>query len=75
MQFSTPVGIAVDSAGAVYVADDGNSRISKFTVVNGTATLAATWATPPCHALAIDTNGLVYAIATTSSKVMVYKRR
>lgn len=31
-QFSGPQGIAVDSAGNVYVADTNNNRIQKFTL-------------------------------------------
>ncbi len=34
-QFSSPVGVAVDNADNVYVADSGNSRVQKFTP-NGT---------------------------------------
>jgi len=37
-------GVAVDSSGNVYVLDDGNSRVEKFTTTNGTTyTCAATW--------------------------------
>ena len=34
-QFDRPFGIAVDSAGSVYVADDRNNRIQKFTQSGG----------------------------------------
>ncbi|MBL7990317.1 MAG: SBBP repeat-containing protein [Candidatus Kapabacteria bacterium] len=39
-QFDTPIGIAVDGSGNVYVADIGNSRIRKITSVGQVTTLA-----------------------------------
>ena len=75
MQFNGPAGIAVDSGGSVYVADEGNNRISKFGVTNGTATLAATWSAPQCHALDVDASGRVFVLATNTATVMVYQRR
>jgi DNA-binding beta-propeller fold protein YncE len=75
MQFDGPAGIAVDPSGDVYVADEGNDRISKFSVTNGTATLAATWSAPQCHTIAIDTNGRVVVMATNDAKVLIYRRR
>lgn len=75
MQFDGPAGIAVDPSGDVYVADEGNDRLSKFTVTNGTATLAATWSAPQCHAITIDTNGRVVVMATNNAKVLIYRRR
>ena len=35
---SNPMGVAVDAAGNVYIADTGNSRILKYNPVTGTAT-------------------------------------
>jgi sugar lactone lactonase YvrE len=39
-RFNTPTGVAVDSAGTVYVADDGNHRIRKITPGGTVSTLA-----------------------------------
>ena len=34
---SNPMGVAVDAAGNVYIADTGNSRVLKYNPVTGTA--------------------------------------
>ena len=39
-RFSLPTGVAVDSAGNVYVADDGNNTIRKITLARVVSTLA-----------------------------------
>ena len=39
-QFSSPAGVAVDSSGNVYVADNGNYRIQKF---NSNGTFITKW--------------------------------
>ncbi|MFY9797655.1 MAG: pentapeptide repeat-containing protein [Candidatus Nitrosopolaris sp.] len=41
-QFNDPVGVAVDSAGNVYVADEGNNRVQKF---DSNGNFIATWGT------------------------------
>ncbi len=42
-KFAFPSSLTVDSAGAVYVVDEMNNRIQKFTVSGSTATVAAVW--------------------------------
>jgi uncharacterized protein (TIGR03437 family) len=73
-QLSYPAGLAVDSAGAVYVADSGNGRIRKIlpsgsiTTVLG-ATAATALETPT--AVAVDSAGTLFVV---DSAVVVRSR-
>ncbi len=57
-RFDYPAGVAVDSAGNVYVADDYNSTIRKVTSAGVVTTLATGFHYP--WGVAVDTNGNVY---------------
>jgi len=74
--FTQPIGIAVDSAGTVYVADTGNNRIRMITPLGVVTTLAgngqavfadgpganATFSSP--YGVAVDLSGNVYVADT-----------
>jgi DNA-binding beta-propeller fold protein YncE len=68
-QFENPHGIAVDSAGNIFVADTGNGRIQKFSP-NGT--FVATIATTDPNGIAIDRAGNIY-VTEIASKHRVQK--
>ncbi|TME45331.1 MAG: hypothetical protein E6I56_09600, partial [Chloroflexi bacterium] len=62
-QFASPYGIAVDSAGTIYVADAANGKVRE--IKNGTAGTVATLAFPT--AVAVDSNGTIYAVDVTNN--------
>jgi len=68
-RFESPRGIAIDSAGNIFVADTGNGRIQKFSP-NGTFVTSITTTDP--HGIAIDRAGNVY-VAEIGSKHCVQK--
>ena len=70
-QLKAPAGLAIDSFGALYIADSGNNRIRK--VANGTITTVLTVVSPT--GLAIDSTGALYVAAAsflgTSTKTIL----
>lgn len=60
MQFSSPIGIAVDGSGNVYVADSGNSRIQKF---DSSGSFLTKWGTHDPRWVAVDGSGKVLVTA------------
>lgn len=77
-ELNEPIGVAVDKAGNVYVADTNNGRIQKFDAtgkyVAHWAVPAGSWAPGPYLEpfLALDGAGNVYASAPTSKSVLKY---
>jgi DNA-binding beta-propeller fold protein YncE len=78
-ELNEPIGIAVDGAGNVYVADTNNQRIQKF---DPSGKFAAAWAIPAGSwslgsayvepFLAVDAQGNLYVSAPSSQKVIKF---
>jgi sugar lactone lactonase YvrE len=80
-QFAYPTGVAVDSGGVVYVADQDNSRIRKIAADGTVTTLAgsgvAGYADGPAasaqfrapYAIAVDTAGAVYVADEADNRI------
>jgi sugar lactone lactonase YvrE len=68
-QFDNPHGLAVDSAGNIFVADTGNGRIEKF---SPKGIFISSTATRDPNGIAVDRAGNIY-IAEIGSKHLVHK--
>jgi DNA-binding beta-propeller fold protein YncE len=84
-QFNSPEGVAVDSAGNVFVADTGNHRIMKFKLANpcpaGTAQIKVgvcfviSWDNQfnAPRDLSVDSSGDVYVVDVNPSRIQKFK--
>jgi DNA-binding beta-propeller fold protein YncE len=76
-QFDFPNGIAVDSAGNVYVADTGNDRIQKFDAIgtyltqwDGSEGDGGRFSQP--KGIAVDSKGNVYVADTSNNRIQKF---
>ena len=70
-RFCKPCGVACDSAGKVYVADQGNNRIQVFTAEGKFLSTIGGLQGAPCG-VAIDNSGMVYVSEFHNSCVSVF---
>ncbi len=70
-RFSSPVGIAVDASGSVYVADSRNMRIRKITATGQVSTLTDVPADPlrDPSGVAVDGSGTVYVADSSNQRI------
>lgn len=76
-QFQTPVRIALDSGGFVYVVDNQNSRVQVFTAVGTFVTKWGSAGSGPGQFLnpigiTVDSNGRVLVADTNNSRIQVF---
>ena len=73
-QFSTPKGIAIDGTGTIYVVDNGNDRVQKYSAAGA---FIGEWQItssmyPDVNGIAIDGSGNVYLADAFSNSVHKY---
>ncbi|MFY9768397.1 MAG: serine/threonine protein kinase, partial [Mycobacterium sp.] len=67
---NSPAGVAVDSAGAVYVTDTGNNRVLKLTADSTTPTVLPFTGLGRPEAVAVDPGGNLYVTDTGNNRVV-----
>jgi len=74
-RFYTPLGVAVDSAGQVYVADLFNSRVQRFAppLIDGMDATKTFGGVDHPHDVAVDNSDNLYIADTRNNRVLVYR--
>jgi len=77
-QFNWPEGVAVDSSGYVYVADEWNNRIQKFTSSGGFVTKWGNYGSGDGQfykprGVAVDSSGYVYVADTENHRIQKFR--
>ena len=68
-RFSDPEGVAVDSAGNLYVADIGNSVVRKITPAADVSTIANGYDFNSPSGVAVDARGNIYVTSTSNQTI------
>ena len=67
---SAPTGVAVDIAGNVYIANDGNHAITEWTAANSNVTTLVSSVNP--HSVAVDGSGNVYMTDINTNTIQMW---
>jgi Tol biopolymer transport system component/DNA-binding beta-propeller fold protein YncE len=78
-QFNSPIGIAVDSSGYIYVGDYGNNRIQKFTSTGTFVTQWGSYGTGDGQfnfpiGIAVDNSGYVYVLDAGNERIQKFRK-
>lgn len=68
-RFNSPIGLAVDAAGVIYIADSKNNAIRKLSLANAVTTYATNFNQP--NGVAIGDNGDVWVADTLNHRIKV----
>ena len=70
-EFDLPMGLAVDSVGNIYIADNANNSIRRITP-GGDVTTVVSGLSPAPNGVAVDSAGKIYVTAVNSPYLTVY---